>query len=144
MKNLLGFLFMLSPIFVFSQAKEFAWLAGTWKIKNENTYEVWKTASDQKTMEGVSYQINGTDTLVTERIKIIGEKKAFYFVPDVAGDQPEINFKITRFDDTAFTAENPKHDFPKIIRYKIIPPNKLMAQIEGHGKMIPFDFQRVE
>ena len=142
MNILFGLLFILAPIFSFSQAKEFAWLEGTWKLKGKNTYEVWKTGSDQKTMEGISYRIHGTDTVVTERIKIKGEKNTFYYVPDVAGDQPEIYFKITTFNNTAFTAENPQHDFPKVIRYELISPAEMKAQTEGGGKVIRFDFER--
>jgi hypothetical protein len=127
-----------------AQEKEFGWLHGTWKMKNKETYEVWKTSSDHKMLEGISYRIKGADTVVTETLKIKQQNSAFYYVPDVAGDQPEVYFKIIEHDDKSFTAENPEHDFPKIIRYQLLSPTSIKAEIEGDGKIIPFVFDKIK
>ena len=99
MKKITTALLLLLPLAGFSQVKEFGWLTGTWKIKNKETYEVWKISSDKKILEGLSYKVKGADTVVTEKLKIKQEKNSFYYVPDIAGDQPEVNFKITSFNE---------------------------------------------
>lgn len=144
MKALLVLILLSAPLIGLAQAKEFGWLAGTWKIKNKETYEVWKTSTDALGLEGVSYRIKGADTVVTEKLKIKKQNTTFYYVPDVAGDQPEVYFKIVRFDASGFTAENPEHDFPKIIRYQLVSPTSIRADIEGNGKIIPFVFDKVK
>jgi len=144
MKKLIVAFSLLCPLFSFAQASEFDWLHGTWKIKNKETYEVWKTGTDQKMLEGISYRIKGADTVVTENLKIIYRKDAFYYVPDVAGDQPEVYFRIIKYSTTGFTAENPQHDFPKIIRYLLMTPTSIKAEIEGDGKVIPFYFDKIK
>ena len=142
MKKLPVLSLLLFPLLGFSQAKEFGWLAGTWKTKGKDSYEVWKIAKDKKTMQAVSFGMKGADSVVTERTKIIRDKGSFYFLADVAGDQPEVSFKITAYTEKTFTAENPKHDFPKILRYQLKPDGSLYAEIEGDGKLIPYYFDK--
>lgn len=143
MKKLILLFIITIPFIGKAQVKEFSWLEGSWKMKNKETYEVWKTGSDQKMPEGISYRIKGADTVVMEVLKIKQQNTTFYYVPDVAGDQPEVYFKITRHDNKSFTAENPEHDFPKIIRYQLLSPTSLRAEIEGNGKMISFAFDKI-
>ena len=50
-------------------------------------------------------------------------------------------------DERSFVAENPEHDFPKLIRYKLLKKRDgefLEAVIEGNGKVIPYRFQRLK
>ncbi|PZR41534.1 MAG: hypothetical protein DI538_00940 [Azospira oryzae] len=143
MKKYILLLIVWIPFIGKAQVNEFGWLQGTWKMKNKETYEVWKTGNDQKILEGISYRIKGADTVVSETLKIKQQNGIFYYVPDVAGDQPEVYFKITRYDANGFTAENPEHDFPKIIRYQLQSPHSINAAIEGDGKLISFVFDRI-
>lgn len=142
MKKLLTLSLALIPFLTFSQVKEFGWLAGTWKTTGKESYEVWKISKDKKMLEGISFGMKGADSVVTERSKIKQEKGTFYLMVDVAGDQPEVSFKITTHSEQGFTSENPKHDFPKIIRYKLQPDGSLYAEIEGDGKIIPYYFDK--
>lgn len=143
MKKLVIAVFIVLPFISYSQVSEFGWLSGIWKMKNKDTFEVWKVGGDKKWMEAISYRVKGADTVLMEKITIGREGNNFFYAPDVAGDQPEVLFKITRLDKTGFTAENPQHDFPKIIRYELVSPTSLKAQIEGDGKVIPFYFDKI-
>ncbi|HZX73978.1 MAG TPA: DUF6265 family protein [Cyclobacteriaceae bacterium] len=144
MKKLVGIWLLFTPLMGFSQVKEFGWLVGTWKTTGKETYEVWKISKDKKTLQGISFRVKGADSVVTERVKIKREKDSFYYVPDVAGNQTEVNFKITKQSIDGFTAENFQHDFPKIIRYQRQANGSLKAEIEGNGKVIPYSFDRVK
>jgi Domain of unknown function (DUF6265) len=144
MKKLIIILLMSIPFLSFSQSKEFGWLTGTWKMKNKSTYEVWKVSADKKIMEGISYQVKGADTLITEKLRIRNQNDVLYYSSDIAGDQPEIDFKITAHDANGFSSENPQHDFPKIIRYQLLSPTSMKAEIAGDGKVIPFVFDKIK
>ena len=144
---LLSALLLGSLHVVNAQHKEFHWLVGTWKMKDRAIVEQWSIAKDGKTLDGISYRVKGSDTTVTEEIKLLKKDDAFYYVPDVAGDQGSVDFKITHQDAASFVAENPDHDFPKLIRYTFVRSDAhdtIEATIEGNGKVIHYTFVRVE
>lgn len=129
-----------------AQKKEFGWLIGTWKLKDKTIHETWSLGEDGKSLNGISMKVNGTEATVLEEIKLIFSGNSFYYIPDVAGDQDPVDFHITSFDETGFVAENPNHDFPKLIRYKLIKRDDrefLEAAIEGDGKVIPYTFEKI-
>ena len=144
MKAIIAAALFLISLTGFSQVKEFGWLNGKWKIRNEREYEVWHCNDVKNKMEGISYKINGADTVVTEKFTIRYERSSFYYIPDVHGDQPEVYFKITAHSDKGFTAENAEHDFPKIIRYQLTTPTSIKAEIEGDGKVIQYVYDKVK
>ena len=136
-------LFILVHTQLNAQQKEFNWLLGNWKLKDKNSFEVWSLDKDSKSLSAISYHVSGADTTITEAIKLKFDQGAFYYIPDVAGEQGQIPFKITQHDQQSFVAENPTHDFPKIIRYTHTQKgkqNSIEATIEGDGKVIHYTF----
>jgi hypothetical protein len=130
-----------------AQSENFHWLIGTWKVQGENTFEVWSGEKGTSGLLGKSFTVKGVDTVVTELISIEYYLGSFHYVPDVAGDQPPIDFTVTASDRNSFIAENPQHDFPKLIRYRYVKKNgkeKIEAAIEGNGKVIPYLFEKVQ
>jgi hypothetical protein len=131
---------------VTAQQKEFSWLLGTWKMKDKNVFETWTLADDGKTLEGISYKIKEADTVIMEKILFTYQDNAYHYIPDVAGDQEAVDFKVSKHNAEGFIAENPQHDFPKIIRYRFIRKedrDTIEASIEGDGKVILYAFDRV-
>jgi hypothetical protein len=138
---------LLLTHFSIAQQKEFGWLVGTWKLKDKNVFEVWKVAADGKELSGFSFRTKTSDTTAMESIRLVYADDSFHYIPDVPGDQPPVDFRITKYDKQSFVAENPLHDFPKIIRYRFTEKeNKkfIEATIEGNGKVIPYDFEKVK
>jgi hypothetical protein len=128
------------------QHKEFSWLIGTWKITDKNMFEVWRLAEDGKSLKGASYKISASDTAMLEQTRIEFKANSFYYIADVASNQAPVDFAITWFDEVSFVAENPQHDFPKVIRYKLVKSKgeeSINASIEGNGKVIPYYFERI-
>lgn len=144
---LLAITIALTTTQLFAQQKEFGWLAGTWRLKDKNAFERWVYREKENVLYGISYRIKNTaDTVVTEEITLKLQGNSFYYIPDVAGAQGPVPFKITKYTATTFTAENPEHDFPKIIRYNFIQQGGQdinEASIEGDGKVISYTFVRV-
>jgi hypothetical protein len=142
MKPVLSFCFLIVSSTLFGQQNEFGWLIGTWQ-ENENSFEVWK--DEGNFLSGSSYKIDkARNKTVTEEIKLIKKGNDFYYVPDVAGPQGPIEFKITSFDKNSFIAENPAHDFPKKIIYKKINDQQLEATISGGSKSISYSFKKIK
>jgi hypothetical protein len=130
----------------YAQKKEFGWLIGTWKLKDKNIFETWSLDKDGKSLNGLSMKIVGSESTILEEMKVIFSGNSFYYIPDVAGDQDPVDFYISSFDEKGFVAENPKHDFPKLIRYKFVKVGDkefIEAAIEGGGKVIPYNFEKV-
>src|SRR5688500_765653 len=127
------------------QLLTFRWLIGLWKLGDRNIYEMWRQGDDQ--LIGEAFEVSGGDTAVTEVISLQFYKNAYHYIPDVAGDQPAIDFIITSADSTGFVAENPNHDFPKKIIYKYSSGDKqekINAVIEGGGRSISYSFLKVK
>lgn len=136
----------LSSIGCNAQYEQFSWLVGKWKLQNKNVFEAWAVSSD-KSLEGSSYKVTGTDTTFNEQIRIVSEGNSFHYIPDVAGSQGQVYFRIIHYDETSFVAENQDHDFPKVIRYKKKQDEgniSMEAIIEGNGKNISYTFEKVE
>ena len=130
-----------------AQQTEFSWLIGSWKLKDKNVFEVWQKETGSNTLQGKSYKIVGRDTVILEKIQLVKKDQSFFYVPDAAENQKPVEFKITSYSKHSFVAENPDHDFPKLIRYKYLRKDNnefIQAAIEGNGKTIPYDFQRVK
>jgi hypothetical protein len=142
MKFILSICFLIVSSTLFGQQSEFGWLLGTWQ-ENRKSFESWKY--EDGLLSGTAYQLDHSSgkEIVTEQIKLIKKEGNFYYVPDVAGPQGPVEFRITSFDKDSFTAENPDHDFPKKIVYKKIG-DTLEATISGQGKSIRYSFKKIK
>lgn len=144
----LAIILLLSPGIQFAFAQQhFGWLTGTWKMKDKNVYEVWTSHSDTENLSGRSFIVKGADTIVTEVIRLEFHGGAYHYIPDVAGDQLPVDFVFTSSTRQSFVAENPDHDFPKLIRYRYFKKRGqefLEAGIEGDGKTLSYSFQKVK
>lgn len=139
-------LIILSLQLAYAQQADFTWLAGTWKLKNKAAFEIWSVDPDGS-LSGKAFRIQTGDTVITEVIRLEYSNGSFHYIPDVAGDQGPVDFIITHADSQSFVAENPGHDFPKIIRYRYSMQGDvplIEASIEGNGKIIPYSFEKLK
>ena len=126
-----------------AQINEFDWLVGTWQEKGKSNFEVWQRVDDELRAE--SFELTSDEIKsVIEKIKLIKRGSDFFYIPDVPHNGKSIEFKITSFDKNGFVAENPQHDFPKKISYKIINETELQATISGGNKSISCLFQKIK
>jgi len=141
MKPQLLILIFLST-FSFAQPQEFSWLIGTWQEEGKSSFEVWKESNELLSAE--SYKMKDGNKIVTEEIKLIKKGNEFFYVPDVAGPQGPVEFKISSYGKNNFSAENPAHDFPKKISYEKIDDTHLKATIGDANKIISYTFIKVK
>jgi hypothetical protein len=114
----------------------FSRLEGKWiSTEDSSQYiEVWTRVNDSLYVS-TGYQLQGTDTLFSEKVEIKTRQRTRQYIPQVNnqnGGQPVV-FEITSVSDTSFIAENPAHDFPQRIVYNL-RKDSLIAYIEGKTK----------
>lgn len=120
------------------------WIIGNWKrvpvTPGRIQYERWTRISPEE-FEGVGITIRETDTVTTEKLKIIVREGAAYYVADVPENKLPVYFKMTSVSETGFVCENPDHDFPKKIAYHN-DGDRLRATISAGVKSIDYFFIR--
>lgn len=116
----------------------FIWLNGKWVMKEGDgtVTEQWKQVNDSL-MEGSSDFIKGDSVIPFEKIRMFRRGIDFYYEAKAAGQNNEqpVEFKLSSFSDSGFVAENPQHDFPKRITYRLVKKDSIHAVVDGGPSM---------
>jgi hypothetical protein len=116
------------------------WLKGVWMMKKKNgksIMELWLWQNDS-TMEGESHLYAGPgSSQLLESLSLVERDKEYFYISKVVGqnDDKAVRFKLTSYSENGFVAENPEHDFPKRITYKLVNKDSLHAFIDGGPAM---------
>jgi len=110
------------------------WLEGEWNTGNEAGFagEFWQIENDTL-LKGQGLVLIGNTQHVMEEISIYTSKGSMYYGARVA-DQNEgetILFKASYIENGHLVFENPGHDFPTRIVYKLAAPDTLKVNISG-------------
>ncbi len=117
-----------------AEVKDLAWISGRWTgAMGRATIEESWTDSKGGAMLAVSRTIVGDRLVMFEYLRIVKKAGGVYYIAQPAG-RPPVEFKLTKFETGLAIFENPQHDHPKIITYKLDGPTTLIATIEGHEK----------
>jgi hypothetical protein len=119
-------------------------LLGTWRLSDSSQYEQWVKHMDG-TFTSRMFALAGNDTNITEEVTIYEKDKNWHFKVKVRGQNKEepVTFTSTTLNDSVVQFENPQHDFPRIIHYRALPGNKMLAFIAGTSDTIYFDFTKL-
>jgi hypothetical protein len=122
-----------APATAAGSIESLAWMTGAWTgtMGKAGIEEHW-IAPRAKTMLGVSRTTAGERTVAFEFLRIEQRADGLYYVAQPGGRAP-VDFKLTALGERTATFENPKHDHPKIIRYRR-EGDTLVAEIEGDEK----------
>lgn len=109
-----------------------SWLAGNWSLEKNGRVvtEIWMPPAGG-TMLGMSRTVANENTVEYEFIVLRQDASGDIFYVAKPSGQPEASFKVTRATDTEVVFENPEHDFPQRISYKLNPDGTLLAAIDG-------------
>jgi len=125
--------------------KKLKWLIGNWKRTDvkpgQSGTETWSVTS-ATSFKGLGVTLKGKDTVSLEKLSLIIRGNDIFYVADVTGNPKPVYFKMTSITGNSFVCENPEHDFPKKISYKLVG-NKIEASISGNGKSIPYNFVKM-
>ncbi len=123
-------------------------LQGVWQAtEGPLLYEEWMI-DDDSALIGLSYSINGKDTLLLEKMRMIKTNGRLHFfarVPDQNAAE-EIGFALVKHEKSRWTFENPDHDYPNRIIYELLSDTTLYARIENMrgNKQKEFRFKLVK
>ncbi|HKR58638.1 MAG TPA: DUF6265 family protein [Pyrinomonadaceae bacterium] len=112
---------------------DFRWLVGDWQTAaggRSQTDEHWTMAAGGSIM-GLSRTVAGDRTYEFEYLRIEQRSDGIYYVAHPKARCPGTDFKLTSLTTTEAIFENPAHDFPKRITYRITPEGSLVARVDG-------------
>lgn len=114
------------------------WLAGCWTQdgRDAGSVEQW-TAPAGGTMLGVNRIVSGGRTVAFEYMRIAVNKDGIVeFIASPSG-QETARFKLVSVNETEVVFENPEHDFPTRITYRLLSEGSLLGRIEGIDQGTP-------
>jgi len=114
-------------------------IEGNWRGESgKATIEERWTDAVGGTMLGVSRTIVSGKTVAFEFLRIEAREDGVFYVAQPNG-RPPTDFKLTRVSAGEAVFENPQHDHPKIIRYRL-GEGELVAEVEGDEGKQEFRF----
>jgi hypothetical protein len=119
------------------------WLSGCWASDSGEvgSGEVW-TRPAGGTLFGLSRTIKNGKTVAHEFMQIREiEPGQLAFIARPSG-QTEATFKLVRSTKNELVFENPTHDFPQRVIYRLDSAQRLMGRVEGksNGREQAFDY----
>ena len=122
---------------------ELSWLAGGWRGEMGRAVieERWTKAAGGM-MLGVSRTVVGDKAVGFEFLRIEVRAEGVYYVAQPNG-RAGTDFKLTKLERVSAVFENPEHDHPKIIRYRLGEDGSLTARIEGDEGVQTFAFRPI-
>lgn len=121
------------------------WIIGTWEMKTDkgSVFESW-IKHENGNYEGTGYKLVNGEKRIRERIELIVQDGIYFYIPSVPdqNDGAPVPFKCTLMTETEMVFENPQHDFPQRISYRLISETELLAEISGsfRGKQVTEQF----
>ena len=126
---------------------ELEWLIGKWERRtNDNiTIEFWHKAGDH-TFEGFSETLRiATGEIVNyETLRIVEMSGEIFYIAKVSHNELPILFKLTESANSTFVFQNPSHDFPKKIEYKIVSKNEMLVTVGNKERGFKINFLKEE
>ena len=120
-----------------------SWMSGCWAAESgePGSGEHWLPLAGE-TLLGVARTVKNGRTVAHEflQIRLNAEGKIVYIAQP--SRQKEATFTATSISESAVTFENPQHDFPQRISYRMLPGERLAARVEGQrgGALRGIDF----
>jgi hypothetical protein len=116
-------------------------MEGDWRGESgKATIEERWTDAAGGMMLGVSRTIASGKTVAFEFLRIEAREGGVFYVAQPNG-RPPTDFKLTRASGVEAVFENPAHDHPKIIRYRL-NDGTLVAEVEGDEGRQEFRFRK--
>ena len=118
------------------------WITGCWESNENNKLvtEQWMKPAGS-TMIGMARTVKNGKTTAFEFLRLVEENSDIFYIAKPS-KQAETAFKLIKQTENEVIFENPTHDFPQRIIYRLKDNDSLFARIEGDnkGKQMGFDF----
>lgn len=128
---------------------DLAWLSGCWAATNQEagSGEQWMPPAGG-TMLGVGRTVSDGKTVAFEFIRIVEtDDGGLVYIASPSG-QDTTGFSLVSVDDNEVIFENPDHDFPQRVIYRLVSDQDLIGRIEGRihdvERTIDFPMKRTD
>ena len=123
-----------------------AWLAGPWvTVRGSRTIEEQWNAPRGGMMQATGRTTQGDRLVEFEFLRIVRRNGSLVFIAQPNG-VPPTEFALTSHGPDSVRFENPAHDFPQVVRYRLAGPGSLVAVVSavsgGKERAIRFDYRR--
>ncbi len=125
-----------------------AFIAGCWEINKPErqslTNEQWMSPVGGA-MIGMARSVRNGKMGSYEYLRIVQDETGIHYIAKPSQSKSETSFKLVKWAANEAVFENPAHDFPQRIIYKLAGTDTLTARIEGtmNGKPTGMDFPYV-
>ena len=135
--------FAVAPLALGADLDGLEWLEGGWRAQMGRVVieEHWIPGAGGM-MLGVSLSVAGDKAVGFEFLRIVSREDGVFYIAQPNG-KPGTEFELTELSGKSAVFENPEHDHPKIIRYRLQEDGTLSATIEGDEGETEFLFQRI-
>lgn len=120
------------------------WIVGNWQridgSSKSLTKEHW-IKKDAATYLGLGYTLKSTDTVFKEYLELKCKNKIWLLTVTGVHDDATV-FTINDIAASRFTAVNAAHDFPKVIKYRLVDTH-LITSVSDDSTQIDFKFKRL-
>ncbi len=126
-------LILLTPLLpAHADIPDLRWMAGCWSQDGREwgSVEQW-TAPAGGTMLGMSRVVSGGKTVAFEFLRIVEEEDGWIGLVASPSGQETARFNLVSMNVNEVIFENPDHDFPQRIIYRLDSDGDLVGRIEG-------------
>ncbi len=117
--------------------QDVAWMAGSWSgVMGRTTVEEHWIKPAGKAMLSVGRVVSGDRMVLFEYLRIIERDGGLVYIAQPKG-APPTEFKATSVKPNEVVFENPQHDNPKKILYRLEPDGTLYAETSGDERGKP-------
>ena len=123
------------------------WLLGSWRSVGERSivHESWVRVSDT-TFEGVgeSEPLPSGERKLSETLRLVEMSGDVFYQAYVSHNPRPVSFALTGYSGGAATFENPDHDFPTKIVYRLESLGELVVTVSNEERGFTLEFERVK
>ena len=89
------------------------------------------SGTDGELVLGVLKTVKRTETIFFEFIEIRALEDGVFLTPYPNGKKSPVRFELVELEPDKATFDNPKHDFPRRITYRLLPDGELLTRVAG-------------
>lgn len=108
------------------------WMAGCWEVSENGriTTERWAKPTENL-MIGTAQTVKNSKSVSFEFLRVVNNGHGLFYIAKPSDAKEETPFMISKLGEKEAIFENPKHDFPQRIIYRLEQKDALFARIEG-------------
>lgn len=131
-RKLAGLILLTAFLSAHADIADLRWMAGCWSQEGQESgsVEQWTTPAGG-TMLGMSRIVSGGKTVAFEFLRIVEEEDGWTGLVASPSGQETARFGLVSLSANEVVFENPDHDFPQRIIYRLDSDGNLVGRIEG-------------